>query len=490
MQIQVRCNIFNGKIKMHKSFLIILLNIVFLFAGAHPWKPAHYIIIDTDGGMDDLRTLSMLLASPNIRVLAITSSNGVIDAETAYIKIKSFLTDLHHEGILTGMNSSHEAISKGCKPALNLAWGDANISIDSIPEAISVINYVLSHTRDKISFVSLGSLVTASDCAKKCPLFRNSVKEIIWTSDSIMNENNFNYTVSPESFLYLRTNTSVPIHLICGTPAISPYDEPFMSVLNELGDGYSKRMVKSMVSVRSEYATRWFDESASIFLHYPSCFSSDTSGNIIYHHLLRPCSADSLKKMTITILKGETVNQNQVLKSFPMDTVAYFTDVQKKMLPTIEKYGKDEWTACVLGNEMHRHLGVYAVIGVKMGIRAREYFGAGIDELQIHSYAGLTPPYSCMNDGLQVSTGATLGHGLIEVNTDSTRLPKADFTYLGQTITISLKEEYRQRIEAEINELSMIYGLDSNIYWELVRMAALKYWANWDRNNIFEIRPM
>jgi hypothetical protein len=68
MQIQVRCNIFNGKIKMHKSFLIILLNIVFLFAGAHPWKPAHYIIIDTDGGMDDLRTLSMLLASPNIRV--------------------------------------------------------------------------------------------------------------------------------------------------------------------------------------------------------------------------------------------------------------------------------------------------------------------------------------------------------------------------------------------------------------------------------------
>jgi inosine-uridine nucleoside N-ribohydrolase len=32
------------------------------------------VIIDTDGGIDDIRAITMLLASPDVRVLAITVS--------------------------------------------------------------------------------------------------------------------------------------------------------------------------------------------------------------------------------------------------------------------------------------------------------------------------------------------------------------------------------------------------------------------------------
>ena len=91
----------------------------------------------------------------------------------------------------------------------------------------------------------------------------------------------------------------------------------------------------------------------------------------------------------------------------------------------IKKYGMDEWNSGVLANELHRHLGVFAIIGVKMGIRAREYFNTGVDEFSVRSFAGSIPPVSCFNDGLQVSTGATPGHGLLTVINDQPASPSA-----------------------------------------------------------------
>jgi pyrimidine-specific ribonucleoside hydrolase len=123
-----------------------------------------------------------------------------------------------------------------------------------------------------------------------------------------------------------------------------------------------------------------------------------------------------------------------------------------------------------------------------MGIRAREYFGAGIDEMQVVSYAGTNPPFSCMNDGLQISTGATLGHGLIKLKADSLKLPKADFTYMNRKISINLKIDYQKRVESEIKNLVILYGLDTNLYWDLVRKRAIDYWKYWDRHEIFELQ--
>ena len=110
--------------------------------------------------------------------------------------------------------------------------------------------------------------------------------------------------------------------------------------------------------------------------------------------------------------------------------------------------------------------------------------------MKVVSYAGTSPPFSCLNDGLQVSTGATLGHGLISVFADSLKLPQADFIYMNRRIRIYLKPDQRETIEAEISELNRIYGLSSNIYWDLVRRAAIRYWINFDRQEIFTIEVL
>ncbi|MCU0456786.1 MAG: formylmethanofuran dehydrogenase subunit E family protein, partial [Bacteroidales bacterium] len=133
---------------------------------------------------------------------------------------------------------------------------------------------------------------------------------------------------------------------------------------------------------------------------------------------------------------------------------------------------------------------VFSIVGVKMGIRAREILEAGPDVLKVVSYAGTTPPYSCLNDGIQVSTGSTLGIGLIEVRKTRKPGPSAGFTHGDRTIRITLKDEYLRQVEADIREGVTKYGLSDDAYWQLIRQNAIKYWLEWDRKNIFDIKEV
>jgi pyrimidine-specific ribonucleoside hydrolase len=174
----------------------------------------------------------------------------------------------------------------------------------------------------------------------------------------------------------------------------------------------------------------------------------------------------------------------------PVDPSFYFDDVNSSVTEIISKYGIDEWSSGVIANELHRHLGVFAIVGVKMGIRAREFFNTGVDEFRVTTFAGSMPPLSCMNDGLQVSTGATPGHGLLTVSSDTLKTPSAEFTYLNHKIRLTLKPEIAQKISSELKEINFIHGLDSDIYWELVRKNSIKYWLELDRNDIFIIEEI
>ncbi len=130
------------------------------------------------------------------------------------------------------------------------------------------------------------------------------------------------------------------------------------------------------------------------------------------------------------------------------------------------------------------------LLGLKWGIRAREYFDTGVDEFSTTSFAGSDPPLSCINDGLQVSTGSTPGHGLLTVVNDTHSTPSAEFTYMNRKIRLTLKEEIDNKIRAGLKEINFVNGLDSNIYWELVRKNSLKYWSDLDRHDIFIIEEV
>jgi formylmethanofuran dehydrogenase subunit E len=90
----------------------------------------------------------------------------------------------------------------------------------------------------------------------------------------------------------------------------------------------------------------------------------------------------------------------------------------------------------------HGHLGPYVVIGYRMGKIARERFSGKINAVV---FTGKNPPMSCLVDGVQFTTGCTLGKNNIEVR-DGHR-PVVHFIDSTKTLEIKLVDSERQRID-------------------------------------------
>lgn len=87
----------------------------------------------------------------------------------------------------------------------------------------------------------------------------------------------------------------------------------------------------------------------------------------------------------------------------------------------------------------HGHLGPYVVLGARMGLLAKKILGfEGHFDVKVRAYVGREPPVSCLADGLQVSTGATLGKGNIELEPTGDEPPRAAFESGRRRVTISL----------------------------------------------------
>ena len=183
---------------------------------------------------------------------------------------------------------------------------------------------------------------------------------------------------------------------------------------------------------------------------------------------------------------GAGADARVVFNRIPRDGHSFQADVAPLIPQIVARHGEREWEVVVLTNEFHRHLGVYSILGAKMGLVARDHFQVGLDELTILSHAGQRPPISCLNDGLQVSTGATLGHGTIRVAEGDKPRPSARFTHDDRTIVLSLKQRYWDQIKSNIRGIIEQEGLNTPAYWKAVRRLGLKYWLQWSRHELFD----
>ncbi len=441
---------------MKRTILAFLLLVLMIPAGSHPWKPRHYVIIDSDGGIDDLKAICLLMASPDVRILAITASDGYHKAPIAWEKIRTMADSLWHDG-------------------LPVAGGE---------DAVRLIREALEAETTPVTFIALGSLKTVSDAMDQVPQFTKKVKQVIWSNSGLPGKDGFNYKASAETAGKVIAGP-LPV-TVTGGGGEHFYDEILLDEIGKIHSPYATRVMALINSMPTHsFVYTAFDEMAPLMLHFPGLFTSTVT--IDQARYLAPADMDALRQATLQILRGETVERMQTVKKMPADTAFYMPDIQPFVNDIRNRYGEDEWTSGVIANELHRHLGVFAIIGVKMGIRAREYFCTGVDEMSVTTHAGSIPPLSCMNDGIQVSTGATPGHGLLTVSTEKPFYGAADFTHKGKTVRITLKKELSEKVSSELKEINFIYGLDSDIYWELVRRNSIKYWLQFDRHEIFDI---
>lgn len=469
---------------MIRSITYILLLTFSLAAFSHPWKPEEYVIVETDGSIDDYRALNLLMASSSVRILGIIASDGVLPAKTTYKKVKQLL-DLHNQqGLLTGIatgfsdpNIQADSFSK------EFNWGESDPGSTQVIDYSIMLDHIMAQTNSEITYLAFSDLTAIENYLNKNSSVIERIHEIVCASDIIDDKE-----MKSISTLLSRIDNAEhkpALNLVLNCKSCIPVN-PWQEATGNNNHSYAHAFFSTISGSKSDVFRA---ELAVVFVHHPALFKVINAEDYTLAEV-NPDFENEIGQSLSNILAGETNLQNQVFKTFMTDSTAYLSDVHPLIETAIEKYGYQEWAACVLTSELHRHLGIYALIGAKMGIRALEYFGAGVDEMKVVSYAGSIPPFSCLNDGLQVSTGATVGHGLISVSDDPNIEPKADFEYLGTTIRLTLKKDYKQKIKEEVKELSMLYGLDSDLYWDLLRGYALGYWKNWDRREIFDVEVL
>src|SRR5207237_4818300 len=107
----------------------------------------------------------------------------------------------------------------------------------------------------------------------------------------------------------------------------------------------------------------------------------------------------------------------------------------------------------------HGHLGVYVTVGLRMGAIGKRRFG---------HYKGLRaivrsqsePPMRCVLDGVQFSSGCTMGKGNIALESGSE--PAVVFEKDGRRIQIALRPGWRERID---REMSKDKELEQSLYY-------------------------
>jgi len=97
----------------------------------------------------------------------------------------------------------------------------------------------------------------------------------------------------------------------------------------------------------------------------------------------------------------------------------------------------------------HGHLGVYVTLGLRMGEIGRRRLGS-YKGLRAAVSSRLEPPMLCVVDGVQFSSGCTMGKGNIRVVSGEN--PEVVFTKEGRTVRVVLRAGLRDRIEREMSK--------------------------------------
>jgi inosine-uridine nucleoside N-ribohydrolase/formylmethanofuran dehydrogenase subunit E len=477
-------------------FLVIILS-ESVWSQPLPLKLNHTIIIDTDGAIDDMRAISYLLARPEITIKAILLSDGSLTPVEGAEKVASLLHDFNNDSIPLACG----AILKGINPPWRqfnrqINWGNEPVKLISALNAVDCLSGYLKKGGEKIILVCLGPLTNIAQTIVRNPELLAGAERVIWYNESVKPLKGFNYECDRES-AEMVFKSGLRIDVISN---LRKSDALFDSSMYKVCGQSKTKLATALYNVHCQTTVlkklqqnhfRLSDDLVALYLMSPELFSINTMTDRLNVRYDKDYDLPAVKEAMRDMINGiYTPGRNVVFNRFPVQRELFRYDVRPIIDSAIALYGYDEWKANVMTDEFHGHLGVFSIVGAKMGIRAREIFGVGPDMLDVVTYAGSKPPYSCLNDGIQVSTGATMGMGTIHLAADSITRPSAIFTFKGRSVKISLKKEYLNMVVSDINEGILKFGLMDDGYWKLIRHNALKYWLEWDRNKIFEVEEI
>ncbi len=460
------------------------------------------IIIDTDMALDDARAMVLLLNQDMCDILLTVTSDGAVSPGTGYRNLKKLFTHLNKEGIKVAIGRELHKKSPPWR-----SWSEKIFSFDKPdvplkkvkpqPAAESIVKVLHSTTTSSnvpCVYLCLGPLTNLADTLEIDIGIKDKISRVIYYGASPLDPKpgwNTNRDLLSAQRVF---NSGLKIFTFSHSKIKHiTFDKGFFEKIKALDTPTSRFFIKlhthpAIKRLLSKGHFRIWDEMTIIYLNSPGLFQFTQQGSNIFKikgYKTSKIYSSYLKLLGYAADSHLVEREVVVLGDFPTNPLLFKPDVKPFVKKIIEKYGMEEWKACVLTNELHRHLGIYSIIGAKMGIRAREILEAPLDSLEVISFAGSKPPLSCLNDGLQVSTGASLGRGTIKISTSKTQ-PAAEFIYKDQKLTLRVKDEILQQIKKDIQIALKKYGCLGPEYFAYIRKLSVRYWYELDRVKIFD----
>lgn len=480
------------------AYFLILLCLFAPFADTHTYRIS--VMVDTDMALDDIRAIVMLLNSDMADIPLIVTSDGAASPQSGCRNLGMLLKYFKRGGTKI---ASGELLGKPA-PAWrswseNVKWPEVQGGAAELPAcspAAETIVDTLNSSDESMLYLCLGPLTNLADALKLSAKIKDNISRVVYYGGHPDDPSpGWNTSRDPDSARFVFDSGLKIYSMSLPKERLLQFDQKLHKQIEGV-DTAAARLVaeihRSPVvrKLLSEGHFCVWDEMPVIFLNQPSLFKFSPSADHDHVMTLATFESEDVRNAYIKLLSYSrdfhlSSRYSVVLKAFPDEPAFFREDVSPHVKKIIEEYGLEEWKACFLTNELHRHLGIYSLIGAKMGIRAREILNVPFDIFKVVSLAGNSPPLSCMNDGLQVSTGASLGRGTIKIS-DGSPQPAAIFIYKNQKLTLRIKKELLNRIRAEIKAALKEFGGLNAEYFAHIRKLSIDYWLELDRRQIFD----
>jgi inosine-uridine nucleoside N-ribohydrolase/formylmethanofuran dehydrogenase subunit E len=463
------------------------------FAVAHDIDNSPVVVIDSDMGIDDAVTLALALQCPQIRLAGLVATEGVAGSDVSAHMLGQMLDEFNRADVSLYLSAPRTA----SRPVPQFrGFAEAVISKalrGALRPALSFTPRAYADPRgDKVTVLALGPLTNLA-VALNDESVRKGIERVM-IQGAPESSKNWNLQYDPDAFAAV-LKSGVPLQFVeNGTGAAKPAawrtgDGP-AGQKTSIGEELIGRLL-SEPNVRNHYTQGVFAQLTDELL-VMACIDHDLfdttnlpSGNVT---CLRPKNPEAILKLFMQVMSEGRQAKNRVVfapGSLPNNILR--ADVRKRKAGIVAKNGETEWFAQLMMNELHDHLGSYSIMGVKMGLRAAELLNAPQHGMHVVSYSAAQPPVSCLNDGIIVGTGSTPGRALFRHEPGPAGSTRVTFTYNGRQVTLAVKDEYRKKVQARIDDLLKVHTLEDAEYWESVREASLEIWEHWHRRDLFDV---
>ena len=446
----------------------------------------HTVVISTDMGLDDVVTLAMAFQNPDVNIAAVMPSEGVCSSE----KSMEYLCRLRAEfnrsdiAVIAAGDSSAEKQAPVFRPFAQKSVGNLiNISTD-IANTVAIEDGSWNKKYSDITILAIGPVSDIVKAFDIHPSLKARVSEIIIAGGPDPKEN-WNLRFDVHAYEKLKGSG---VNLSYVDTVAKPEGWVNDKFPDDSGVTIGERLFARLAGnsdIAGHYLSRlaFFDEVAFLTLSYPDLFEYDSKAS--YYKLKYPEYVDDAA--TELLSKGRQKKRKVVFVDAVISQMFLQDDIKSRYFDIIDKNGEDEFFAQLIMNELHEHLGAYSIIGVKMGMYAMELLNAPQHGMQIVSHIGSEPPVSCLNDGLMVATGCTVGRGLFKQSDIDNEKVRVTFTYNSKSVTLELKPEYRQKVKERIGSILAECSLEDGEYWTRVREFGVDVWTNWHRSKLFDV---